>query len=92
MEINKKLVENVEYINSGRLYISDVNLNFGDKVRIAVQSNSSTAKILSRSESIEYEILGVENMIQNSVIALESIDPLRNLIRTNPAAAQSVLN
>ena len=92
VEINKKLVENVEYINSGRLYISDVNLNFGDKVRIAVQSNSSTAKILSRSESIEYEILGVENMIQNSVIALESIDPLRNLIRTNPAAAQSVLN
>lgn len=70
-----KLIENVEYINSETLRIPSMNISFGNKVCVAVQSNSSTARVLSTSEIVIYENSGINTMLANAVNALETVYP-----------------
>lgn len=70
-----KLIENVEYINSETLRIPSLKINFGNKFCVAVQSNSSTARVLSTSDIQVYEIEGVNVMLANGVKALEEVYP-----------------
>lgn len=70
-----KLIENVEFINSETLRIPSLRIGFGNKLCVAVQSNSSTARVLSTSDILVYEIEGVNTMLANGVKALEMIYP-----------------
>lgn len=67
LEINKELVENTTFIDANTLFVEDVEISTGDKLDVAQQSNSSTARVLSRSEKIVYQVPGVVTMIQNTV-------------------------
>lgn len=79
-----KLIEDVEYINSETLRVPSLKINFGNKVCVAVQSNSSTAKVLSTSEIIVYEVPGVTAMMTNAVSALTSVYPQEQLVPVEP--------
>lgn len=67
LEINKELVEKTVFINANTLIVSGVDIAIGDKIDVAQQSNSSTARVLTRSEQIVYQIPGVIAMIENTV-------------------------
>lgn len=67
LEINKELVEDTIFVDANTLLVKDVEINIGDKLDVAQQSNSSTARVLSRSESIVYQVQGVIAMIENTV-------------------------
>ena len=54
LEINGKLIEDTIFISSNLLMVRDVELNFGDKIDVAQQSNSSTKRVLSRSAAFIY--------------------------------------
>lgn len=70
-----ELIEDVEFINSETLRVPSMKIHFGNKVCVAVQSNSSTARILSSSEIVVYEISGVNTMMGNAVAALDAVYP-----------------
>lgn len=70
-----KLIENVEYINPETIRVPSMKIHFGNKVCVAVQSNSSTARVLSSSEVVVYEISGVNTMMANAVTALDAVYP-----------------
>lgn len=90
VKLKGELVKNAEYINSETIRIADVDINFGNKVCIGVQSNSSSARILSYSDIVMYELPGVSAMIKNTEDSMEVVYPLYALNRENPAAAQDV--
>ena len=53
LEVNGELLE-VTYIHPGLLLLVDTELENGNKVNVAMRSNSSTRKILSRTNTIYY--------------------------------------
>lgn len=54
LELNGELLE-THFINGNNLYVTGVELHDGDEVCVAVQSNSSTKKVLSRTETQIYQ-------------------------------------
>lgn len=54
LEINGELVEDTIMISNNLLMVHDVELKDGDEVDVAQQSNSSTKRVLSRTESQIY--------------------------------------
>lgn len=60
IEINGELVENTVFLNDTSLLVQNVELEDGDTVNIAQQSNSSTARVLSRSAGIIYRVPELE--------------------------------
>ncbi len=54
LEVNGELMETV-YFSPTMLYVENLELEDGDELDVATQSNSPTRKVLSRSESIIYE-------------------------------------
>lgn len=73
LEINKELVENTTFVDANTLFVEGVEISTGDKLDVAQQSNSSTARVLSRSEKIVYQVPGVVTMIQNTIKTAEKI-------------------
>lgn len=67
LEINKELVEDTIFIDANTLMVNDVEITIGDNLDVAQQSNSSTARVLTRSEKIVYQVPGVITMIENAV-------------------------
>lgn len=55
LEVNGELVE-THFISNNGLYVQGIELKEGDEICVAVQSNSSTAKVLSRTESQIYHL------------------------------------
>lgn len=53
LEVNKEL-QDTTYINEELLWVENPNLKSGDKLDVAVQSNSSSAKVLSRTKTRRY--------------------------------------
>lgn len=53
VEVNKKL-KDTTYISPTQLLLMNTELKNGDKVDVAIRSNSSTAKVLSRSGKLTY--------------------------------------
>ncbi|MGI6012302.1 MAG: sulfatase-like hydrolase/transferase [Ruminococcus sp.] len=60
LEINKELVEDTIYISPTLLMVRDVTLEDGDSLTVAQQSNSSTHRVLSRTDAITYEAPAAE--------------------------------
>lgn len=54
LEVNGDLVE-THFVNGENLYVTGVELQDGDEICVAVQSNSSTRKVLSRTETQIYQ-------------------------------------
>lgn len=75
LEINKELVENTVFIDANTLYAEGVEIDIGDKLDVAQQSNSSTARVLTRSEKIIYQVPGVVTMIKNAVNTAKQFAP-----------------
>lgn len=67
LEINRELVEDTIFIDKNTLLVKGVEIAMGDELDVAQQSNSSTAKVLSRSPSITYQVPGVIKIIENAV-------------------------
>ncbi|MGI6006591.1 MAG: sulfatase-like hydrolase/transferase [Ruminococcus sp.] len=55
LEINRELVEDTIYISPTLLMVRDVVLEDGDSLTVAQQSNSSTHRVLSRTDELIYE-------------------------------------
>lgn len=53
LEVNKELVE-ANFITDSTLLVLNIELKEGDKVDIAIRSNSSTHKVLTRTEKYRY--------------------------------------
>ncbi len=53
LEVNGELAE-TSFVNGNTLYVTGVELEDGDEICVAVQSNSSTKKVLSRTEKQSY--------------------------------------
>lgn len=71
LRIDGELVENTEFLDSGTLFVREADLSSGDWVDVAQQSNSSTAKVLSHSNTLVYRVPGVETILQNAVNTAE---------------------
>lgn len=54
LEVNGEL-QNTTFLNPGELLVADVELKEGDEIAVATQSNSSTKKVLSRTEIHIYQ-------------------------------------
>ena len=54
LEVNGELVETT-FVSGNSLYAIGVELQDGDEICVAVQSNSSTKKVLSRTEKQTYQ-------------------------------------
>ena len=67
LEINRELVEDTIFIDKNTLLVKDVKIEMGDQLDVAQQSNSSTAKVLSRSAAITYQVPGIAKIIDNAV-------------------------
>ena len=65
------MVENTEFVDSGTLFVKEADISSGDWIDVAQQSNSSTAKVLSHSNTLIYRVPGVEAMMQNAVSTAE---------------------
>ena len=55
VEVNGELLETT-YISPTTLLLNDVELKDGDEVDVAIRSNSSTRKVLTRTDSIIYKV------------------------------------
>ena len=71
LRIEGEVVENTEFIDSGTLFVKEADISSGDWIDVAQQSNSSTAKVLSHSNTLIYRVPGVEAMMQNAVSTAE---------------------
>ena len=71
LEINKELQE-TQYISPTQLLVQNVELADGDQVSVATQSNSSTKKVLSRTDYLTYNEDNGELMSQESYQAKKS--------------------
>ena len=60
LEVNGQLAETT-FVSGTTLYATGIELKDGDKVCVAVQSNSSTKKVLSRTVKQKYELPVVED-------------------------------
>ncbi len=58
LEVNGQLAETT-FVSGDSLYVTGIELKDGDKLCVAVQSNSSTKKVLSRTEKQVYEVPAV---------------------------------
>lgn len=67
LEINGELVKGTNFVDSSRLFVQEADLSSGDWVDVAQQSNSSTAKVLTHSNTLVYRVPGTEVVIQNTV-------------------------
>lgn len=92
VEVEGELAGHVTYVDSKKLHIEETRVEFGDNVCIAVQSNSSTAKVLSRSESITYEIPGINSMLHNTVNVINTLNPSLAAEVSNAADAEEPAN
>ena len=66
LEINKELQE-TQYISPTQLLVQNVELADGDQVSVATQSNSSTKKVLSRTDYLTYNEDNGELMSQEKL-------------------------
>ena len=71
LEINKELQE-TQYISPTQLLVQNVELADGDQVSVATQSNSSTKKVLSRTDYLTYNEDNGELMSQDNYQAQKS--------------------
>ncbi len=71
LEINKELQE-TQYISPTQLLVQNVELADGDQVSVATQSNSSTKKVLSRTDYLTYNEDNGELMSQENYQAKKS--------------------
>lgn len=71
LRIEGEVVENTEFVDSGTLFVKEADISSGDWIDVAQQSNSSTAKVLSHSNTLIYRVPGVEAMMQNAVSTAE---------------------
>ena len=71
LEINKELQE-TQYISPTQLLVQNVELADGDQVSVATQSNSSTKKVLSRTDYLMYNGDNGELMSQETYQAKKS--------------------
>ena len=55
MEVNGELLD-ATYISPTTLLLTDVELKDGDEVDVAIRSNSSTRKVLTRTDSMIYKV------------------------------------
>lgn len=67
-EVNGELTETT-FINPTKLLVTNVELKNGDRICVATQSNSSTAKVLTRTEEKIYEIPLSEQVLEPTVEA-----------------------
>lgn len=56
VEVNGELLDTAAYISPTTLLLNDVELKDGDEVDVAIRSNSSTRKVLTRTDSIIYKV------------------------------------
>lgn len=56
LEINKEVVEDTIFISPSLLLVREVEIKDGDSITIAQQSNSSTHKVLTRTDAMIYDI------------------------------------
>ena len=61
LEVNGELVEDTLYVSSDELIVRDVKVDYEDEVDIAQQSASSTAKVLTRTDPVEFAKLCKED-------------------------------
>lgn len=71
LRIDGELVDNTEFLDDRTLFVREADLSSGDWVDVAQQSNSSTAKVLSHSNTLVYRVPGVETILQNAVSTAE---------------------
>ena len=71
LEINKEL-QKTQYISPTQLLVQNVELADGDQVSVATQSNSSTKKVLSRTDYLTYNEDNGELMSQENYQAKKS--------------------
>lgn len=71
LRIEGEVVENTEFVDSSTLFVKEADISSGDWIDVAQQSNSSTAKVLSHSNTLIYRVPGVEAMMQNAVSTAE---------------------
>ena len=71
LRVEGELIEDTEFIDSGTLFVREADISAGDWLDVAQQSNSSTAKVLSHSNTMVYRVPGVEAILQNAVNSAE---------------------
>lgn len=84
VEVNGELLD-ATYISPTTLLLNDVELKDGDEVDVAIRSNSSTRKVLTRTDTIIYKV-PVEPLTPE-VPPLEGEDPKENADVIDPNAA-----
>lgn len=86
LEINNEVIEDTRPISSTQFLVKGVEINDGDKIDIAQQSNSSTKRVLSRSAAIIYK----EPVILPTPIPLphDTDTPLTGQDKTDPQPDQ----
>ena len=55
LEINKKIVDETEFISTNQLLVKDVEIEDGDSLTVAQKSASKTGRVLSRTDAIRYK-------------------------------------
>lgn len=89
LEVNKELVK-VAFINERTLLALDVELNDGDKVDVATRSNSSTHKVLTRTDKyIYHKPEGESNKAVLEPIIKDLTDPTDEADMQQPDAQQT---
>ena len=88
MEINKELQE-TQYISPTQLLVQNVELADGDQVSVATQSNSSTKKVLSRTDYLTYNEDNGELMSQESYQAKKSAKAMIERLKEQHEKAQA---
>lgn len=66
LEVNGEIQGESEFVDATRLFVRDVEISSGDWLDVGQQSNSSTAKILSHTNTLVYRVPGVEAVIKNA--------------------------
>jgi len=88
LEINKELQE-TQYISPTQLLVQNVELADGDQVSVATQSNSSTKKVLSRTDYLTYNEDNGELMSQESYQAKKSAKAMIERLKEQHEKAQA---
>lgn len=71
LRVEGELIEDTEFIDSGTLFVRAADISAGDWLDVAQQSNSSTAKVLTHSNTLVYRVPGVEAIMQNAADTAE---------------------
>ncbi len=75
LEVNGELADTT-FVSGNSLYATGIELEDGDEICVAVQSNSSTKKVLSRTEMQIYQSPVVDEPIENDPVVTPTQEPL----------------